>query len=71
MHKEKYMGDDFHNSGKSWFNIIEMCTKTYAIMAEIQAILIDVPLEKYRTEVELRFWQALFVNGVLYNSEVW
>ena len=73
MYKEKttkYLGDIFHDSGKSRFNIIEMSAKAYAILAEIRAILTDVPLGKYRTEVGLELRQAMFVNGVLYNSEV-
>ena len=71
MHRENYLGDIFHNSGKLHFNIIERCTKSYAILAEIQAILTDVLLGKYRTEVGLQLQQAMFVKGVLYNSEVW
>ena len=38
MHREsstKYLGDIFHNSGRSRFNIIERSTKAYAILAEI------------------------------------
>ena len=74
MHREnstKYLGDIFHNSGKSRFNIIERSSKAYAILAEIRAILTDVPLGKYRTEIGLQLRQAMFVNGVLYNAEVW
>ena len=74
MHKEesaKYLGDIFHKSGKAKFNIIERQNKAYAILAEIRAILEDVPLGKYRTEVGLHLRQAMFINGVLFNSEVW
>ena len=79
VHKEKmhntdstvYLGDTVHSSGKSKFNINERCIKAYAIMAEIRAILQDVPLGKYKTKVGLQLRQAMFVNGVLFNSEVW
>ena len=74
MHVEnsaKYLGDIFHKSGKAKFNIIERQNKAYAILAEIRAILEDVPLGKYRTEVGLHLRQAMFINGVLFNSEVW
>ena len=58
VHKEKmhntdstvYLGDTVHSSGKSKFNINERCIKAYAIMAEIRAILQDVPLGKYKTK---------------------
>ena len=50
---------------------MERRTKAYAVLAEIRAILSDVPLGKYRTETGLMLRQAMFINGVLYNSEVW
>ena len=74
MHRgdsSKYLGDIFHNSGKSKHNILERSAKAYAILAEIRAILNDVPLGKYRVEAGLQLRQAMFLNGVLYNSEVW
>ena len=67
----KYLGDIFHNSGKSKHTILERTTKAYAILAEIRAILNDVPLGKYRVEAGLQLRQAMFLNGVLYNSKVW
>lgn len=74
MHREtstKYLGDILHNSGKTKFNILERSAKAHAILAEIRAILTEVPLGKYRTEAGLQLRQAMFVNGVLYNSETW
>ena len=74
MHKAsclKYLGDTIHESGKNLINIIERRAKAYAIFAEIRAILEDLPLGKYRTKVGLQLRQAMFVNGVLFNTEVW
>ena len=74
MHREEstdYLGDLFHASGKSKFNVIKRTAKAYAILAEIKAIITDIPLGRYKTEVGLQLRQAMFVNGVLYNSEVW
>ena len=67
----KNLGDLFHSSGKSRHNILERSTKAYAIFAEIKAILNDVPLGKYRVEAGLHLRQSMFLNGVLFNSEVW
>ena len=67
----KYLGDILHQSGKAKYNIKERQIKAYAIKAEIRAILEEVPLGKYRTEIGLQLRQAMFVNGVLFNSEVW
>ena len=70
MHKEtsiKYLGDTVHESG----NLTERRAKANAIFPEIRAILEDVPLGKYRIQVGLQLRQAMFVNGVLFNSEIW
>ena len=67
----KYLGDYIHESGKIRFNIMERRAKANGAFAEIRAILEDVPLGKYRTEVGLHLRQALFINGVLFNSEIW
>ena len=53
------------------YNILERSIKAYAILAEIRAISIDVPLGKYRVEAGQNLRQAMFLNGVLFNSEVW
>ena len=74
MHKAesiKYLGDSVHESGKARFNILERRAKANGAFAEIRAILEDVPLGKYRTEVGLHLRQALFINSVMFNSEVW
>ena len=74
MHKAesiKYLGDSVHESGKVKLNMMERRNKANAAFAEIRAILEDVPLGIYRTEIGLNLRQALFINGVLFNSEVW
>ena len=74
MHREestKYLGDIYHSSGKAKFNIHDRSARAYAVLAEIRAILTDVPLGKYRTEVGLLLRQSMFVNGVLFNCEAW
>ena len=74
MHRgesSKYLGDIFHNSGKSKYNIIYRSAKAHGILEEIRAILNNVPLGKYRVEDGLNLRQAMFINGKLYNSEVW
>ena len=66
-----YLGDTVHESGKTKYNLIERRAKGYAIFAEIRAILEDVPYGIYRTRVGLQLRQAMFINGVLFNSESW
>jgi len=71
VEKVKYLGDIVHQSGKTKENTKAREIKAHSIVAEIRAILSDIPLGKYRTEVGLQLRQAMFVNGVLFNSEVW
>ena len=51
--------------------ILERSAKAHAILADIRAILQDVPLGTYKTQVGLQLRESMFVNGVLFNSEVW
>ena len=39
--------------------------------SEIRAILSEIPLGKWRLEIGLALRDAWFLNGILFNSEVW
>ena len=69
--KEKYLGDVIDNTGKNRETVNERQRKGYAIVAEILAILDDIPLGKHKMEIGLHLRQAMLLNGMLYNSEVW
>ena len=69
--KEKYLGDFIHESGKIRETIEDRRGKGFGIVNEILAILEDVPLGKYKLEIGLKLRQAMLLNGVLFNSEVW
>ena len=74
MHKEdsvKYLGEIVHKSGTTKANMKARQVKAHTIVAEVRAILSEIPLGKYRTEVGLQLREAMFINGVLFNSEVW
>ena len=51
--------------------IEERKTKGYGILSEITAILNDIPLGSKLFEMGMTLRQAWFINGTLYNSEVW
>ena len=67
----KYVGDNLHESGKIRFNILEISAKANWALAKIKAIFEDVPLGKYWTQIGLHLRQALCINDVLFNSEIW
>ena len=69
--KEKYLGDIVHTSGKVKHTIEDRKNRAIAISAEILAIINDIPLGKYRLEIGLKLRQAMFINGILFNSEAW
>ena len=69
--KEKYLGDFIDESGKIKATIEDRVSKGWGIISEIKAILNEVPLGKFKVEIGLLLRQAMLVNGVLYNSEVW
>ena len=69
--KEKYLGDIIQRDGKPHATIVERISKGNGIVANIRALLTDIPLANRRIKMGLELRQAWFVNGILYNSEVW
>ena len=69
--KEKYLGDYITSSGNNKENITERVNKGYAIISEINNILNEIPLGRYRVDIGLRLRQAMFINATLFNSEAW
>ena len=68
---EKYLGDIVNKTGKCKATIADRVAKGYGIVSEIQAIMKEVPLGKYKLEIGLKLRQAMLINGILYNSEAW
>ena len=69
--KEKYLGDQISKYSNTKATIENRVAKGYGIVSEINAILEEIPLGIYRAEIGLKLRQALLINGLLYNSEVW
>ena len=69
--KEKYLGGYLTNDGNSKEIIKSRIAKGYAVLAQMTAFLNDIPLGKRRVEVGLTLRKAWFLNGCLFNSEVW
>ena len=69
--KEKYLGDYLTDKASPAATIVDRNSKGYGILSEITAILEDIPLGVRRFEIGMTLRQAWFLNGTLYNSEVW
>ena len=69
--QEKYLGDQIHQNGKQHATIVDRLLKAYGILANILALIDDIPLGHRRIEIGLELRQAWFINGTLYNSEIW
>ena len=69
--KEKYLGDFFSSDGKHGSTINERILRAYSYLSEIRALLTDMPFGKKRLQIGLMLRDAMFINGVLFNSEAW
>ena len=69
--KEKYLGDYVTNQANANKTLIARKARAYAILSEIRALLSEIPLGTKRFEIGMVLRDAWFINGVLYNSEVW
>ena len=69
--KESYLGDIIDQSGKLHQNIDKRKSKGYGIMANIMAIINEIPLSHWKVEAGLKLRQAMLINGIMYNSEAW
>ena len=69
--KEKYLGDYLTKFANPMATMGDRRQKGEGILSNIRAILEDVPLGKRRLETGLTLREAWFLNGTLYNSEVW
>ena len=63
--EEKYLGDRINRDAKLDATIQDR------IIGEINAILEEIPLGKYRVEIGLKLRQAMLIIGILFNSEAW
>ena len=68
--KKKYLGDIVDKSGKIRNTIEDRRNKGYGTVAEILAIINEIPLGQYKMEIGLKLREAMLINGMLFNSEV-
>ena len=69
--QEKYLGDVLSSEGSLDATINDRTSKAWSCVAEIRAIINEFPFGKRKTQVGLMLREAMFINGILYNSEAW
>ena len=69
--KEKYLGDYINTAGSTKDTLAARISRGNAIYAEMKSLLNEIPLGTKRTEIGLALREAWFLNGCLFNSEVW
>ena len=69
--KEKYLGDYLTKYANPIATIGDRKQKGHGILSNMRAILEDIPLGSKRLEIGITLREAWFINGTLYNSEVW
>ena len=69
--QQTYLGDIIDKTGKQRPNIEKRKQKGFGIIANILAIINEIPLAHLKIEAGLKLREALFINGILYNSEAW
>ena len=62
--KEKYFGDKIHKK-KQHETIVERLLKANGILANILAVIDDIPLGHKRIEIGLELRRAWFINGTI------
>ena len=69
-HQEKYLGDYINSKANASTTLQDRKRKGNGILADIRAILEEIPLGNRRLETGLLLREAWFINGTMYNSEV-
>ena len=69
--QQTYLGDILDKRGTCRPNIEKRKCKGYSITSNILAIVNDIPLGHWKIQAGLSLRQAMLLNGILFNSEVW
>ena len=67
--KQKYVGDIISCDGKNTEHIQDRIAKAWAKVAEIMAILREIPLGTFKIETGLLLRNTIFLNGILTSME--
>ena len=67
----EYLGDIFNNKGDNSDLIKDRVKRGIAAIVSVEAIMADLQLGTYTTDVYLLLYRSLFLSTVLFNSQAW
>ena len=68
---DMYLGDLISSDGKNRKNVEKRISKGLGIITQIMNLLENVSFGKHYVEIALLLRESMFVNGILFNAEVW
>ena len=71
VEEDTYLGDLISGDGKNKKNIEKRISKGLGIISQILNLLELVSFGKHYIEIALLLRESMFINGVLFNAEVW
>jgi hypothetical protein len=71
VEEDTYLGDLISGDGKNKKNIEKRISKGLGIISQILNLLELVSFGKHYMEIALLLRESMFINGVLFNAEVW
>ena len=71
VEEDTYLGDIVSSSGTCHPKISRRVGKGYGISNEILSIVDEIPLGGHRVATALKLREAMLINGILFNSEIW
>ena len=69
--EDTYLGDIISCDGKNTKNIDKRLSKGMGIVTQIMNLLEVISFGQFYIEIALLLRESLFINGILYNAEVW
>ena len=68
---ETYFGDINNKNGTIQSSIEIYKSKGQGKVSDIMAIIIEISLGKYKTDVAMKLREVMLLNAIFYNSEAW
>ena len=68
---DTYLGDIISSDGKNTKNVKKRISKGIGISTQIINLLNSICLGEYYIEIDLLLREAMFINGILTNVEIW